>query len=316
MLFSDLHKLAQRKGQTHAMSKTKFLLLALFAVVGLSFASIWVFNIAPGDGFFWTWDPQANIATACRQHVREAEQKAAQAMVRRSSEFSDFINSRKGGAKPFSKDMISYAGRWLAVKPYLPFTKNDGHKKYVVEKFDQHIFTSEDLARAVKRAVEGSVKDLDGIENELAVALRKEISGQSLSPDETPIVTDKFKKSIDHMVSASQLVATNEVGKLVASGIVEEIGSKVLVRLGVTAGVIGTGAANSFWSLGASLVISLAIDAIWGWFVNSAGKIEREMIATLDKLSLDASTAIRFEMYKVISQRSELWNKTVTEILP
>jgi hypothetical protein len=63
-------------------------------------------------------------------------------------------------------------------------------------------------------------------------------------------------------------------------------------------------------------VIGIIVDVIWTWIDDPAGDIEREMISALDKLSTDASTAIEEEMTKVISQRGELWNKTVTEIVP
>lgn len=302
------------------MSKTKFLLLAFLAVVGLSFGAIWIFKLATGEKpYFGSWGPKrprAEIEAACRQRVREADQKTAQAIARRAAEFSNFINSRKSGAKPFSKDIVSFYGKWRVVKPYLPFTKADGHKEYVVEKFDQHIFTTQDLAAAVKRAVEGSVKDLESIENELAVALRQEILGRALSPDEVPIAAEEFKKAVERMVAASQWDAAKTAGSLVVSEVAAQVGTQVLVRLGVSAGILATGAANSWWSFGAALVIGVVVDVIWEWIDDPAGDIEREMVAALDKLSGDASTAIKEEMNKVISQRSKLWNKTVTESLP
>lgn len=302
------------------MNKTKFLVLALITVVGLSFGAIWLFDFVAGDKqYSGEWEPKrsrAEIEAACKKHVSEAEAKAASAIKRRASEFSDFIDSRKSGAKPFSKDIVGFYGKWRAVKPYLPFTKSDGHQEYVVGKFGEHIFTSEQLAASVKRAVEGSVKDLESIENELAVALRQEILGRSLAPDEIPIAAEEFKNAVERLVAASQWDAAKTVGSLVASEVAAQVGTQVLVRLGVSAGILGAGAANSTWSFGAAFVIGIVVDVIWTWIDDPAGDIEREMISALDKLSIDASTAIEEEMTKVIFQRGALWNKTVTEILP
>jgi hypothetical protein len=260
--------------------------------------------------------PKAEIEAACRKHVNEADAKATQAVARRSAEFSDFIRSRKSGAQAFSKDIVSWYGKWRAVKPYLPFTKSEGHKEFVAEKFSEHIVTFEDLAAAVKRSIEGSVKDLESIENDLAVALRQEILGRSLSPDEVPIAAEEFRKAIERMVAASQWDAAKTAGSLVASEVAAQLATQVLIRLGVSAGILATGAANSWWSFGAALVIGVIVDVVWEWFDDPAGDIEREMAAALDKLSIDASTAINDEMNKVITQRAELWNKTLTEILP
>lgn len=302
------------------MSKTKFLVLALIAVVGLSFGAIWIFKLAMGNKpYSMPWEqtrPRAEIEKACRKHVTEAEAKAKEAINRRVSEFSDFLNSRKSGARPFSKDIVSLYGKWRAVSPYLPFTDKDGHKKYIVEKFNAHIFTNEQLAAALKRAVEGSVRDLESIENELAVALRQEILGRSLKPDEVPIAAEEFKKAVERLVAASQWDATKTAGSLVVSEVATQVARQVLVRLGVSAGILGAGSANSWWSFGVTLVIGIVVDAIWDWIDDPAGDIEREMISALDKLSIDASTAIKDEMNKVISQRRDLWNKTVKEILP
>jgi len=302
------------------MSKTKFLFLALLAVVGLSFGAIWLVKLATGDKpYSGPWEPKrprAEIEAACRQHVSDAGAKASQAIASRSAEFSEFIRSRKSGVQPFSKDIVSWYGKWRAVKPYLPFTKSDGHKEFVAEKFSQHIFTTEDLAAAVRSAIGGSIKDVESIENELAVALRQEILGRSLSPNEVPIAAEEFKKAVERMVAASQWDAAKTAGSLVASEVAAQVATQVLLRLGVSVGIFTVAAANSWWSFGAALVIGVVVEVVWEWFDDPAGDIEREMTSALDKLSLDASTAINDEMNKVVSERSALWNKTVTEILP
>lgn len=302
------------------MSKSKFLVLAFLAVVGLSLGAIWIFKFAMGDKPYSTpWEskrPKAEIESACRKHVGESDTKANQALGSRSAEFSEFIRSRKPGAQGFSKDIVSWYGKWRAVKPYLPRTDSDGHKAFVAEKFSQHIFTSEDLASAVRRAIEGSIKDLESIENDLAVALRQEILGRSLSPDEVPIAAEQFKKAVEQMVAASQWDAAKSAGSLVASELAAQVATQVLLRLGVSAGILATATANSWWTFGAALVIGILVDVVWEWFDDPAADIEREVASSLEKLSLDASTAINEEMKKVISQRTELWNKTITEILP
>ena len=128
--------------------KTKFVTLILLAVVGLSLGAIWVFKLVPEDklvtedkppsGVRELKRPRAEIKAACRQRVHEAYQKASKAITRRAAEFSDFINSRKSGAKPFSKDLVSLYGKWRAVSPSLPLADKEGHKKYVEKKFSQH----------------------------------------------------------------------------------------------------------------------------------------------------------------------------------
>lgn len=298
--------------------QTKFLLVALATLIGIAFATIWIFNRLSGSKPYFkeTKRPRTEIQAACQQHVRDADRKAAEAIAKRADDFASFIRSRKAGSKPFSKDIVSLYGKWRAVSPYLPFTDKDGHKEFVVKKFGQHIFTAADLASAVKLAVEGSVKDLEGIENELAVALRQEVLGRSLAPDDILIAAEEFRKAIEKIVAASQWDAAKTAGNLVVSEVASQVGAQVLIRLGISAGILSAGAANSWWSFGAAFVIGIIVDAVWEWVDNPEGKIDSATNAALDKLSNQASTAIREQMTNARSKRSELWEKTVEQIVP
>lgn len=340
------------------MSKTKFLLLSLVVIVAITFGAIGVFQFVVGDKpYTGEWEKKrsrATIEAACIKHVQDADTRAAEAIQRRAKEFSDFVESRKSGARPFSKDVVSWYGKWRAIKPGMdrlgsyfetyqeltnptailwknifgektniekiqagvPLFDKDSHKVFILEKFDRHIFSSEDLAKAMERSIEGAVKDLEAIENELAVALRQEILGRSLAPDEMPIATKEFKMAVERMVAASQWDVTKEVGSLVVSEVAAMVATQVMIRVGVSAGILSAGAANSWWSFGAALVIGIVVDVIWEWIDDPAGDIEREMIEALDKLSLDASQAINDEMNKVVAQRSKLWTETLSEIIP
>ena len=210
---------------------------------------------------------------------------------------------------------MSLYGKWRAVKPYLPFTEKDGHKQYVIERFDKHIFTSQELSDAIRRSIEGAAKDIQGIENDLAVELRKEILGRSLQPDESALAAQEFQKAVSKIVSASQWDAAKTVGNLVVSEVVATVGTQVLIRLGVSAGILATGAANSWWSFGASAVIGLVVDVVWEWIDKPAKKMEAEMVSALDGIGRKGSTAIREEMLKVVQSKRDLWSKAVVEMI-
>jgi len=298
------------------MSKAKFLLLSLAAIIAITFGAIWAFNAISGSPPAEPQRAPEEVKAACRQHVREADRKAAEAIAKRSKTFAAFIESKKPGAEPFSKDIVSFYGKWRAVKPYLPFTQENGHKEYVEEKFAQHIFSKAELAAAMRLAIEGSIKDIESIENELAVALREELLGRSLAPDEIPIAAEQFKKAIEQLVSASQRDAAKTAGSLIVSEVAAQVATQVMIRLGVSAGILAAGAANSSWTFGAAFVIGIVVDYVWGWIDDPQGDIEREMVAALDRLSAQASTAIDLEMNKVVSQRSDLWTTTIEGIAP
>jgi hypothetical protein len=297
------------------MPKIKFILLSLVAIVCLTFGAIWVFNALTGSIPYSTPEPPrrdpAELKAAFQQHVRAADRKAAEAIAKSSREFAAFIESKAAGAKPFSKDIVSFYGKWRAVKPYLPFTQEGGHKEYVEEKFAQHIFSTSDLANAMRLAIEGSIKDIESIENELAVALQQEVLGRTLAPDEIPIVAVEFKKAIEQLVAASQRDAAKAAGSLIVSEVAAGVATQVMIRLGISAGILATGAANTWWSFGGALVIGLVVDLVWGWIDDPEGDIEHEMNVALKNLSLQASSAINEELGRVVAQRSKIWAKTI-----
>jgi hypothetical protein len=245
--------------------------------------------------------------------VQDARSRADAAVKKRAEEFKAFIDGRKGGAKPFSADVIGWKGSWQALKCQLPGMEDDCHKQYIAQKFSAHIFTPEDFRNAMNRSIAGGVKDIEGIENQLAVSLRKVILGRSLTPPELPLAEAEFKSSIEAARSASNDAVLKEAGGLVVTEVVTQITTQVLVRIGVTAGILTVAGANSWWTLGGSLVIGVAVAAIWDFFTHPADDIERAMIIELDKISSSGSAAIRVELTRKVAARSQLWETTVKE---
>ncbi|MEQ1936381.1 MAG: hypothetical protein ABL962_21200, partial [Fimbriimonadaceae bacterium] len=213
-----------------------------------------------------------------------------------------------------SRDIVSLYGTWVALKAKLPFADKDGLNKYVVEKFNQHIFSSQDFANAMKRSIGGGIKDIEGIENDLATALRQEILGRSLGPGEIQKAEVEFRDAIAHLLPEARKGAGTAAGGLLAEA-TTDIATQVLLRLGVSAGILAAGAASSWWTFGGTLIIGVAVSAIWHWVTKPAERIEVAMVTELEKMSRNGSDAIRNEMTKVVAERSSLWRKSVEEAL-
>ena len=245
--------------------------------------------------------------------VRAAKLKADAAVQRRANEFTAFIDSKKVGAKPFSHDVIGWNGIWTVGKCKLPGTDDDCYRKYIAEKFSEHIFTPDDFRDAMNRTISGGVQDIDGIENQLAVSLRTIILGRPLTPSELPEAKAEFKRTIEVARSASNDAVLKETEGLLVTEVVTQVFSQVLLRMGVTAGIWTLGGANSAWTLGGSLVIAVVASAIWDFIAHPAEDIETAMIIELDKVSSSGSAAIKDELAKKVAARSQLWEKTVKE---
>ena len=311
---------ATEEGGRSAVQKARVIVLAGAAVAGLSLVAMWLFDEVTGT---LPYAPpveesrsRAEILDACHAHVRAAEGEARAAVDRHAADFASLIEQRKSGAAAFSREMVSWRSKWRVVKQYLPFTDPDGHRKYVEEQFAKHIFSEAELAGTTRLAVTESLKDIEGIENRLAVRLRSEIVGQPINAVQTSTAEQEFATAIRQIQSASQWDAAKTVGNLAVAEAASAVGTQVLVRLGVSAGILGTGAATSGWTIGGSLVLGVLVDAVWQWIDDPAGDIERETVAALEQLAVDGEAALSAELGELVTARRVLWDRAVEEWVP
>ena len=300
------------------MTRNKFLLHSFAVTVFVTVLALAAHHIfvgrsatAPGPA---NKPNRAQVQAAIDRHIEEASQKSMVAITKRSNEFSTFVDERKPGAKPFSEEVVSFYGKWRALKSKLPFTDSEGHKKYVVEQFDKHIFTPQQLSDRVKAIVENSARDLDQEQNNLAVAIRKELLARPLQPGEIPVAREALTKAIDRAVSAAQLDVLKSAAGLVVTEVTATVASQVLTRLGVSAGLLSVGAATSWWTLGAGAAIAFAVSELWDWIDDPAGDIQRNLEGSLDSLGTKGADAILQEMTKVVNARRGLWQHAAEEM--
>lgn len=247
--------------------------------------------------------------------LKEAKLKADQAVTKRALEFKAFIDSKKPGAKPFSEDVVSLSGIWIAGKCKMPGTAPNCYKEYISDKFNKHIFTPDDFRDATTRSIKGGVQDIDGIENQLAVSLREVIEGRTLTASEQPLEVASFKSAIESARRAASDGVAKEVGGLVAAEAITQIGTQVLIRLGVPLVILTTASSTSWWTLGVSVLIGLIFNSIWNYFTHPAQTVEKAIVVELDKMAESGSAVIQEELTKKVAARSQLWQTIVSEKL-
>lgn len=301
------------------MKKQDFYYLGLLLVLGLAVGAAWLSNKLSGQESYVSEGAsgrsQAEILEACDVHIQRAVAEGNELIDRRTAEFASFIEERKPGAKPFSKELVSFYGKWRVVKPYLPGTNNNGHKQYVEGAFAKKIFSAKELEGVTERVMIESAKDLEGVENRLAVKIKKEISGGAAISVDPSISMNEFSVAIDRVKVASKWDAEKAGGSLLASEVVSMVGTKVLSRLAVSGGLLAAGAGSSWWTFGAGLGLGLAADWVWEKIDDPADDIERETLNALTQISEKGANALRDELGAVLIGRRELWEKAVKEVV-
>ena len=250
---------------------------------------------------------QYRVEVECEALIDDAMKRADASVGRRLSEFATFVDSSKAGVKPFSEDIASLGGSVSAIRCKLPGASDECFQEYVVKKFGEHIFTPEAFGAALKRSIAGGSQDIEKIENELAISLKKELAGKTVLSDERLLVGAEFKHAETTTKQASDKDLAKSAAGLVATELVTYAGTQGLVRLGVSSGVLAAGAANSWWTFGGSLALGVALSELWTYVTQPALTIENEMTREVEKMSLNGSNAIRTELGDVVTARKVYW---------
>jgi hypothetical protein len=103
---------------------------------------------------------------------------------------------------------------------------------------------------------------------------------------------------------------------LVAAEAITQIGTQVLIRLGVPLVILTTASGTSWWTLGGSVLIGLIVNSIWNYFTHPAQTVEKAIVVELDKMASNGSAVIQEELTKKVAARSQLWHTTVIKKFP
>ncbi len=233
------------------------------------------------------WDAWRRKAwTKIEPRLSAAERAAEAALVEELRTIDDFFRERGAETRAFAESVLSFEGKWQFVKSKLPTAEDDQHLRYLNERFEAHVFRLDELRQVVESAVGAYGSRLQGIENQLLVDVRADLSSSELGVDVPPRFVstgDEFRRryaALLDVVSADvardfNVAVSREVSSLVAGEAAAmtavRIASAVASRLGVSAGVLGAGAASGWATFGAGLVAAVVVDAALNRVIRAAG---------------------------------------------
>lgn len=299
--------------------KAAFLTIsAIILLFVMGFTVLWIYDSVSDRVSYYIdggWFADRDLRRSCYRHISESERKAEQVINQRARQFGQYLKDRKSGSRAFSNDVLSLSGKWHALKPYLPFTDSEGHKKYIQRKLDEHIISENQLAHVLRRSIEDMVRDIEAIENDLAVSIRTEILGRSLKPDEIPIAKRKFERSLQTMMYASRHDALRGLNRFVISEVSTVIGTAVLARLAVSLGILKAGAVSGKATFGIGLILGFIIDAVYSAVTDPKGEIQRELNKAIDIMAKNGEQALRVEMENIMDARAKVWKNATRDII-
>ena len=252
-------------------------------------------------------DPAAVKAHAWKRAeplLADAERQASAALDKHLATIHAFLDERsQHGARAFAERLVSLRGKWELVKGEIG--NAGGYSAFLQAAFAEHLFKAEELEQAVNAAVQGFVLELDSIEQELLVRLRRD-----LADDELPVLTvlpalrsDELLQRHYHELSARvtqdlrtdlAYVAGREalswtVLPELANALTRKALTAVALRAGFSAATLSASTAFSAVTFGASIVACIVLDYALDRIIKAAGydaeaKVAARITELLDEL--------------------------------
>jgi len=275
--------------------------------------------------------------------LSSAEQTSLQAGDKYAERVRSFFADRKLAARAFAEEVFSLSGKWAFVESKLPWAEADGHKRFLRESFERHLFKGKDIQDLIESAIRGYVSELEGIESAMLVDIRADLSEGELAPsDLLPALSsdESFQRAYAQMAERvlpvvqlyMGVTVAREVSSFIATDIASNISLRILTavtaRLGLSGGILGSGAALSVETLGVGLVAALLVDKLIDFVMHKAGydpegDVANKVCEALDKVEamlldgeLESGTlGLRGELLKLQQARSRLCNEALKKLV-
>jgi hypothetical protein len=239
-----------------------------------------------------------------RPHLAWAERASAEALADHLRQIDDFFKTAKKGAPDFADRVLSFGSKWRLVADHVPFSRGGRHEKFLRVQFEENVFRPSQLGETIEQAVAGYLAHLRSIESEMLVKVRADVADFP----ETYVVAQldeddlhaRYDEALSDALAATAGDLRSDVAGQVVSLIAGEVLTQVATRLGVSAGILGTGAAASWATFGIGVVVGLIVDQIvawvWDWYADPTGTLARQLDARLDdmnRLIVDGSDGVQ-----------------------
>jgi hypothetical protein len=268
-------------------------------------------------------------------HLEWAQRECGLRLYQELTPVEDFFRDAKKNAPEFSKTALSWSSKWRLMADYVPGTKGGRHEKFLRAEFEKTLFTPDDLGQVITRSIRGYQLQIESIENEMLVRIR---AGAREFPDNYKLAAiskdelqANYEKAIARVIAKSQSDFARSASGEVVSLIAGEVLTQVAIRLGISAGILGTGAAASPYTLGLGIVVGVIVDQlvtlVWDWAADPKAELTKELNKKFDEirgLILDGPPAdkegkqepgLRARLRTYSEQRGEVRRQAVLEML-
>jgi hypothetical protein len=266
---------------------------------------------------------------AAKPHLDWAEQESQRSIKEHVEAIDSFFTDAKKNTGAFADEALSWASKWRLIVDHVPFTSGGKHEAFIRSKFEECVFKPSQLEESVKQVVASYLKHVESIEGEMLVRIRADVadfpSTYLVAQMDENKIHDLYEQALSRAMASTGSSLSSDVGQQLVSIITGEVLTQVLIRLGVSSAILGTGAASSVATLGIGLIVGLIIDQlvawVWDWYADPRGNLTTELNKKLDEINrliVDGSAdgkGLRQRLTEYATERGPVRTQPVLSIL-
>jgi hypothetical protein len=265
----------------------------------------------------------SNVPTAielAQPHLDWATAESKKVIDENITPLYEFIHDAKKGTPKFAKEVLSWRSKFKALSP---FKLGGDHERFVHGKFEEHIFTSIALQQQIRQIVGNYMKELDNIESQMLVRIRADVPDSQAEYPIAALNNDqlrlKFNDAMDKAIQAVKASGADHVKFLATTVVVEQVLYQVAAQMGISAGIYTISTIPSIATVGLSVVVGVAIDAVvsrvWNWWSNPQEKLTSDINSQLDGMMQLTAKNLRNKLTAAAEERAEVRKAVVLKVL-
>lgn len=242
----------------------------------------------------WVAPSQRDWAKVVSPHLQRCEKRIDEATTRHTDAVAELINRSRLKVPEFAGVALGLGSKWRIVADAIPYTRGGRHEAFMREQFEKIVLKSTDLEKSIESSIQSFLMELRSIEGKMLVELRADIED---FPDvdwsqwsDEDLLRTKFDQAISNAIETSGQEFRGTIGSQMVSLIAGEVLTQVAVRMGVSAGILGAGAASGWATFGIGVVAGIVIDQvianIWSYWSNPKEELSAQIVYQLDTIQI------------------------------
>lgn len=261
--------------------------------------------------------------------LRKAKRRTDEAIEEALGQIAQLLDDGKSGTPEFAEHALGFWSKVLYLKDRLPWTDGNSHRRFLEEKFREHVLDRDELKKSLDSIVNQLIKTIQDTEYKMLMNLRADVPDLPPSHplkqwDDTRLLKE-FQKLLGAAEQKVRAQTSDELGRDLGTLIVCELSGIIFRRIAVSLGILGASGATAVETLGFTLVIGLVIDEIisWigDWLFDPKGELVKDLNTKLDEVrdkilkGTDSEPGLRTVLKEMSEQRSKLRREVVIKLL-